>query len=438
MPIRNLMVLLVFANLLVGCPNADPEDDDVLADDDTADDDDAADDDSEAGDDDEEFGRGAGWDCSAAFDSQGALHIGYRHQGHGQLRHASNASGGWILEVVEGLQGRMDGGVQFGQHTATVIGEGDAVHIAHVASDEGLEPCLRHSTNEAGGWVSEELLCSEQVGAPALAPAPSGALQLWAPHATGGDSGLARFTREEGEGEWNRQDVNATALFGEFTGLSLGQAADGNWHVAHGSSTWIEDEQSPEVSLFYTANIEAEPDTGLADQPGYGCWGPPLDVASTVIGLDASNHVHIVYVVAEWGDNYDSHRLNHAQGWQDNWASSLIDCDEGHYEDDGMQIVLGPHAMALDDDGRLHVAYVEDSVEFPDSELMYATNATGQWTTERVDWIGSLSQDAAIVLDPAEGVHIVYNDYDYPPSNTGVLRHATNATGEWSFEVVDN
>ena len=82
-------------------------------------------------------------------------------------------------------------------------------------------------------------------------------------------------------------------------------------------------------------------------------------------------------------------------------------------------------AMALDDDGFLHLSYIDTDHGY----LSYATNGSGQWQRENVlDSMGMI-QNTAIAVDSQGFAHISYY-------GLGGTRHLTNESGEWVTELV--
>lgn len=84
--------------------------------------------------------------------------------------------------------------------------------------------------------------------------------------------------------------------------------------------------------------------------------------------------------------------------------------------------------IAIDPAGNDHIAYY-DSIS---NHLKHATNATGSWETELVDDQGNVGQHVSIAVDTSGYVHLSYYDAD-----SGALRYATNASGAWITLIVD-
>jgi hypothetical protein len=99
---------------------------------------------------------------------------------------------------------------------------------------------------------------------------------------------------------------------------------------------------------------------------------------------------------------------------------------------------VGAHAsIAVDDQGALHVSYYDETK----GRLKYASNASGSWVTEVVD-DGSdaaagqpphdVGRDSAIAVDTTGAAHIAYFDL-----SKGTLRYARGTHGAWQMTTVD-
>lgn len=87
-------------------------------------------------------------------------------------------------------------------------------------------------------------------------------------------------------------------------------------------------------------------------------------------------------------------------------------------------------SMGLDSDGKLHIAYFD----LKRTALMYATNKSGSWIVEVVDNSGDTGHDPSLAVDSNDKVHISYR-LDAPYYDQ---RYATNVGGSWTISTVDN
>jgi hypothetical protein len=99
------------------------------------------------------------------------------------------------------------------------------------------------------------------------------------------------------------------------------------------------------------------------------------------------------------------------------------------YEVAAFGVYANPSA-AFAPDGSLHLAFYD----WYAATLWHATDASGQWVAELVDNTGDVGHYTAIVVDGGGVVHIVY-DFEESRVPMGV-RHATNAGGAWHVETI--
>lgn len=85
-------------------------------------------------------------------------------------------------------------------------------------------------------------------------------------------------------------------------------------------------------------------------------------------------------------------------------------------------------SMALDSDGRAHMAYYDAST----TDLIYAFWESGFWIAETVDNTDIVGQWTSIAVDDQGRPHISYQQVD-----SGSLRYAVKDAGVWTIETVD-
>lgn len=91
--------------------------------------------------------------------------------------------------------------------------------------------------------------------------------------------------------------------------------------------------------------------------------------------------------------------------------------------------------IAVGRDGRVHISYLDKS-----AGLKYATDASGPWQTQVVDDTPNVGWNTSIAVDSANKIHISYSDPGPildPPGN-GYLKYATNASGHWTTQIIDD
>ena len=92
-------------------------------------------------------------------------------------------------------------------------------------------------------------------------------------------------------------------------------------------------------------------------------------------------------------------------------------------------------SIALDAAGKAHISYYqwEYGEHFYYTYLMYTTNASGAWVSMSVDEVGHGSQYTSIAVDTSGNAHISYFE-----SVNGDLKYVTNASGSWVTTTVDS
>ncbi|MFA5795482.1 MAG: fibronectin type III domain-containing protein, partial [Candidatus Brocadiia bacterium] len=91
--------------------------------------------------------------------------------------------------------------------------------------------------------------------------------------------------------------------------------------------------------------------------------------------------------------------------------------------------VGGFTSIGVDGNGKTHISYYD----YTNSDLKYATNASGSWYTKPIDTIGEVGEFSSIVIDHNNIVHISY----YDRTNTN-LKYANNAGGNWQNYTIDS
>jgi len=87
-------------------------------------------------------------------------------------------------------------------------------------------------------------------------------------------------------------------------------------------------------------------------------------------------------------------------------------------------------SLATDPSGNAHISFYDKNSGY----LRYATNKTGSWVLEDVDYIESYGmQYNSTAIDSDGYIHISYID-----NINQVLKYATNQSGSWSATVLDN
>jgi hypothetical protein len=86
-------------------------------------------------------------------------------------------------------------------------------------------------------------------------------------------------------------------------------------------------------------------------------------------------------------------------------------------------------SLAADTFGDVHMSYYDET----NHVLKYASNASGGWSTETVDDTARVGRYSSLAADAFGDVHISYYD-----ETNHVLKYASNASGVWLTETVDD
>jgi hypothetical protein len=202
--------------------------------------------------------------------------------------------------------------------------------------------------------------------------------------------------------EWAKTIIDSAGDIGKQT--SLGVDAKGNVHISYLDTT--------NKKLKYATNVSGSWVTTIIDDAGD---------YDTSLALDADGHVHIVYDGATGGN------LRYASNASGNWIVSTI--ESGAYSG-----VVGDTSIALDSSGKAHITYFHSA----DLDLKYATNAAGTWVTSVVVNGGASNgtlpgYSASIGLDSNGKIHISYYDDASPDS----IKYASNVAGTWDVTTLE-
>ncbi len=151
---------------------------------------------------------------------------------------------------------------------------------------------------------------------------------------------------------------------------------------------------------------------------------------ATALALDARGALHVAYLDGDAGT------LRYATNASGAWVTETIDADATT----GLA-----NAIAVDADGAVHVSTLAcqgfNGNNCYDGDLRYATNASGAWVVDTIDEGGDTGYESSLAIDADGTIHIVYREcagtngglcYD------GDLRHATNDGAGWQLETLDD
>jgi len=351
-------------------------------------------------------------------DTADIVHVSYNVQVAGAsttdyfLKHAQGTPGAWTTEVV-------DGSGSAGTYTSIAVDAADVLHISYHAwfldESDPFQPeytaYLKHASGSFGSWSRETIGSGgeDDIGKfTSIAAAGSGlTLQLHISY-LGSDKQL-RYADYGLHGltlDWQNGLVDEVAVIGKYTSIDVD--ANDKVHISYVDDT--------KHKLKYATNAS-------------GSWGTPavIDdinalIGATSIGVFTNGTVNMSYFSE--GEHLKFASNNPPLPWTIETADSSTTV--GRYS-----------ALALDKDGYAHIAYWDED----NGDLRYATNAGDSWVYYVVDDEGYVGKYPSIALDAAGKVHIayLYEYFGHIPSVTALnLRYATNASGSWQWETVDD
>jgi len=155
--------------------------------------------------------------------------------------------------------------------------------------------------------------------------------------------------------------------------------------------------------LTYTTNSTGIWTTDVLDSS-------TAQMANTSIAIDSSDNVHISYWKMGEGLKY----ITDLYGF---WVQPVI------LDTDGWD-----NSMTIDSSDNVHISYVE--YMYPNFTLKYKTKINNIWVTETID---NDATNPSITRDFLDIMNIVYYD-----RATTSLKHATNSSGSWTMNTIDN
>jgi len=168
---------------------------------------------------------------------------------------------------------------------------------------------------------------------------------------------------------------------------------------------------NPSGTIKYLTNTSGEWVTETVDIVEW------VDEGTISMALDSSGKVHISYTGCCLDEGGFS--IKYATNTSNSWVTEKLD----FYE----YIGGGTTSLTLDSDDNVHISYIVPS------NLVYAINASGSWTKEKLPYDQFGGGNISLVLDSENKAHIGYIDYEYFD-----LKYTTNASGSWIVETVDD
>jgi len=219
---------------------------------------------------------------------------------------------------------------------------------------------------------------------------------------------------------WNTVVVDSNGNVGEYSSIAID--SNGKAHIAY--FDYLIDEQIGDVpvpfgNLKYASNVSGDWEAFTIDT---GAGMLPR------ICIDNNDKVHIIHSQLGTSDPYSILDLRYTTNKAGFWETVTI----------GNQVVKGADSsISTDSNGKVHISTRNEEGTGTTSEgskggLRYVTNATGEWTWTDVDTSPTCGNDTDITVDHDDKVHISYLD-----KNEG-LKYATNVNGSWEVFNVDD
>jgi len=202
---------------------------------------------------------------------------------------------------------------------------------------------------------------------------------------------------------WETERVDTTGNVGQYSSIDTDGSDD--LHISYYDAT--------NSNLKYATNASGSWVRSIVDSSAN-------DKKYTSIAVDLSDKVHICY----YDDTDNALKYATKASGSDSW-------EEPETVDSGEGIDVGQHcSIALDSGDRVHISYRDST---PNLDLKYATHDGVDWVPVTVEKGTNLGEYTSIAVDSGGQVHISYYDNEHTS-----LKYATNPSGEWKNETVDN
>jgi hypothetical protein len=294
----------------------------------------------------------------------------------------------WLISTIDSNPDADDGWYS----SIAISPKDESVHVSYF---DRTNYNLKYAQKVNGKWGFAEPDAGEvEVGPTSLAIDSSGYAHI-SYERYAGDNYI--YYVNNTSGEWIRRQVED----GSYAAIAVDSS--GVAHFSYRSDGY----------LYYT-------NTEMMDNEGYPILLFSSLVQDTSIALDSKIKVHISFYDQE--DRKLGYVTNASSDWMPELLDGLGDTAVGQYT-----------SIALDSNDKVHISYYDQT----NNGLKYATNIQGDWeivpldSTGPVD-VGEVGIDTSIAVDSLRKAHISYFD-----AQQGHLKYATNMSGAWTWESVD-
>lgn len=282
----------------------------------------------------------SGWNPSIAADGSGNLYISYYYASYGSyskrhLKFASNCSGSWVTDTVDGLG---TGAHAVGEYSALAVDSSNIVHILYYDDTDGS---LRYakSTSACSGamsWTTETV--DDQVSATvgkvvSMVMAEDGTLHFSYLDSTNSDLKYGYGS----SGAWNTYTLDSHGSTGSSSSIALDE--NGKVHISYYN-------QTDSALQYITNDVPALTYSGLGVRMG---WGRTTVDNSGNTGVGTS--IDFSIMDEPFITYYDMSNSNLMVAFKDDlgWHTDVLD---GEYDSTG----LWP-SLEADSLGKFHVSY---------------------------------------------------------------------------------
>lgn len=348
---------------------------------------------------------------SIELDSQQLAHVVYfSMDGPRDLKYAYQKNYGWNIQTVP-----LD--IYSMEFMSFDLDADDNAHISlkekfYYSEKANIVHTLGYVTNVSGAWENYIIDDGEPEywdhgGSSSIVVGDDGFIRI---SYQNGENGTPRYLKLAGNetGDWTLNGIDGYTQSGYCT--SIVEDDDHYFHISHiGTGTVPDDNNKGNACIRYVTNLSGSwtascvPETSTCTR-------------SNSLAVDFNDNPHIAcHSYIENGKPDYVYQLNYLNRVTSEWEKTLIDNNVSCFLRE-----LRDSYLALDGDGNAHIAYTGLDDE-DNAVLKYATNVSGEWTTETIDPSPNSGIGASIAVDGEGYAHISY--YDNGHSS---LKYATN------------
>ena len=291
-------------------------------------------------------------DAAMAVDTSSAAHVALFEEGGGNLLYGTNRTGSWVIEAVE---------------TRDVVGRYPHIAVdtqgtAHISYYDETRMFLRYATNAAGTWNMRDIANLQSGGGESDIAVDSDGFV----HIAFDSFGVRHVTNRSGQ--WRNELVDlelgsfnsvAIAVDGQDNiGLAYNHTDNGLTFATNSGGTWVISRVIPS-SVVYAGSFDL-----VFDAAGNG--------------------------IVSFADG-NSNTVQIATNQSGAWVTEIVASQ------------ASPNAVAVDDDGFVHVVGSHDG-------LVHWTNASGAWVEEAVLPVGWDGMSYSVAVDDQGNCRVGYVD----------------------------